>query len=282
MFSRNRDEHVHTTHETQAYPGTATVARGGLSFWSIRTGVLVAFGVMVLLSAIAGAVIVNTGLEEDIADAGVAEVGIGAIIAFAIAQFLSYMWGGYTAGRMARGSGFANGLLVPITALVIAGIVAGITYALGETTSLGLPFLENRLPLENDTLVDFGIAGGIATLVAMLLGGLLGGIMGHRWHTKLERRAIADHDAKTIDIREGRTTTNEVPRTVDHDHDQHHVPATAGAATAGGAAGAYSARDRDLHSSREMDDRPTTANEAATTEHRDPIHTRPAGETRER
>lgn len=249
MFSRTRDEHVNTTHGTT----TATVARGGLSLWSILTGVLVAFGVMFLLSAIAGAVIVNTGLEEDIADAGVAEVGIGAIIAFAIAQFLSYLWGGYTAGRMARGSGFANGLLVPITALVIAGIVAGITYALGETTSLGLPFLENRLPLENDTLIDFGIAGGIATLVAMLLGGLLGGILGARWHTKLERRALADHDAKSIDLREGRTTTHDAPATTPAEH-THTTDTTT------------------------TDGRATTANEAATLDHREPIHTRPAGD----
>jgi hypothetical protein len=259
MFSRKGDEHVNETHEMHHHTGalpvesrTATVARGGLSFWSILTGVLVAFGVMFLLSAIAGAVIVNTGLENDLADGSVVEVGIGAIAALAIAQFLSYLWGGYTAGRMARGSGLANGLLVPITALVIAGIIAGITYALGESTSLGLPFAENRLPTNNDALIDLGVAGGIASLVAMLLGGLLGGMMGHHWHTKLERRAIADHDAKTIDIREGRTTT-----TTDHEHTQQHVPATTG--------GSH--------------DAPTTANEAAAADHREPMHTRPAGES---
>ena len=245
MFSRHRDEEVNTTHEThttEAAPArTATVARGGLSLWSILTGVLVAFGVMFLLSAIAGAVILNTGLEDDIAAGTAVEVGIGAVIALALVQFLSYLWGGYTAGRMARGTGFANGLLVPITALVIAALVFGIAEALGETTSLGLPFVENRLPTNNDALLDLGVAGGIASLVAMLLGGLLGGILGARWHTKLERRAIADHDAKTIDIREGRTVSHEVPQST---HDTN----------------------------------PTTANEAATHDQREPVHTRPVSE----
>lgn len=264
MFSRHRDEAVNTTHESHtttgvAPTGTATVARGGVSLWSVLTGVLVAFGLMFLLSAIAGAIIVNTGIEDQIAEGSVAEVGIGAIIALTLAQFLSYLWGGYTAGRMARGTGFANGLLVPITALVIAAIVSGIAYALGETTTLGLPFAENRLPTNNDALIDLGIGGGIATLVAMLLGGLLGGILGARWHTKLERRAIADHDAKTIDIREGRTTTQEVPHTTgEHTHatpvSNHTTPVSS------------------------THDSPTTANEQATVEHREPIHTRPAGE----
>ena len=258
MFSRDRDEHVNTTHEhthTGVMPvesRTATVARGGLSLWSILTGVLVALGVMFLLSAIAAAVIVNTGLEDEIANGTAAEVGIGAVIAFAIAQFISYLWGGYTAGRMARGSGFVNGLMVPITALVIAAIVAGITYALGETTSLGLPFAENRLPTSNDFLIDLGIAGGIASLAAMLLGGIIGGVMGARWHTKLERRAIADHDAKSIDLREGRTTTNQVPATTDHTH--AHAAAPVGS------------------------DARTTTTDGATIDHREPIHTRPTTE----
>src|SRR5687767_3213842 len=116
MFSRSRGT-VATS------PTTATVARGGVSFWSVLTGVLVALGVMFLLSAIAGAIIVNTGLEEEIAADETVDVGIGAIVAIAIAQFISYLWGGYTAGRMARGSGFANGLLVPILALAIAALV---------------------------------------------------------------------------------------------------------------------------------------------------------------
>lgn len=254
MFSRRRTEDVDTTYEersTTVAPvesRSATVARGGVSLWSVLTGVLVAFGVLFLLSAIAGAIIVNTGIEEDIAAGNTVEVGVGAVAALAIVTFLSYLWGGYTAGRMARGSGFANGLLVPIVALVVLGITYAIARGLGETTTLNLPFVENRLPLENDALIDFGVAGGIATLVAMFLGGIIGGLFGSRWHTKLERRALADHDAKTIDLREGRTT-------------QHTAPATATTTTA------------------PANPSTATTSDGASFDHREPVHTRPAGET---
>jgi hypothetical protein len=255
MFSRDRDVEVEHTYETPSR--TATVARGGVSLWSILTGVLVAFGVMFLLSAIAGAVIVNAGLIDEIESGSTVEVGVGAIVAIALAQFIAYLWGGYTAGRMARGSGFANGLLVPILALVIAAVVAGIAYALDETASLGLPFAENRLPVNNDALIDLGVAGGIATLAAMLFGGLIGGVLGSRWHTKLERKAIADHEAKSIDLREGRTTTHDTAV-----HETTPAPATAPPA-------------RDTGFPHRTAETPTTANEAATIEHQEPIHTRP-------
>jgi hypothetical protein len=37
------------------------------------------------------------------------DAGIAGDIAFAIAMLLAYLWGGYTAGRMARGAGVLNG-----------------------------------------------------------------------------------------------------------------------------------------------------------------------------
>ena len=268
MFSRSKDREVTTTHESpiSTTARTATVARGGISWWSILTGVLVAFGVMFLLSAIAGAIIVNTGLENDIADGNAVEVGIGAGIAFVVTQLVAYLWGGYTAGRMARGSGFANGLLVPIVALAIAALVAGIAYALGETASMGLPFAENRLPVNNDALIDFGAGVGIATLAAMLIGGLIGGILGARWHTKLERHALEDHEAKTVDIREGRTVSHDT-------HATHTAPAPTPVATGARSSGTTGTTGATSTTT------PTTANEAAVERH-EPIHTRPVDDTR--
>ena len=275
MFSRSNEREVTTTHDTPVTTSsrTATVARGGISWWSILTGVLVAFGVMFLLSAIAGAIIVNTGLENDIADGNAVEVGIGAGVAFVVAQLIAYLWGGYTAGRMARGSGFANGLLVPIAALVIAALVGGIAYALGETASLGLPFAENRLPVNNDALIDFGTGVGIATLAAMLLGGLLGGILGARWHTKLERNALADHEAKTVDLREGRTVSHDT-------HETHTAPTPT--PVAAGATGSHNTAMQSPPTPHHTP--PTTTSSSATTpneaavERHEPITTRPVGE----
>jgi hypothetical protein len=209
MFGKSDDRKASTT-RTRTETVVEPRARGGVAFGPILTGVVVAFGSMFLLSAIIGGVLASLGLIESNVSSGEAiDAGIGAGIALVIAQFLSYLWGGYTAGRMARGSGIANGLLVPLTALIVAVIVGGIATGLGAETNLNLPFTTNQLPLENNNLVNWGIGIGIASLVAMFLGGALGGGMGARWHTKLERNVGEEHaHRREVDLR---------------DHDSHPV-----------------------------------------------------------
>ena len=201
MFgNRNDTAHTDVRHTTAVEPR----ARGGVAFGPILTGVVVAFGAMFLLSALIGGVLASMGLIETNVSTGEAiEAGIGAGIALVVAQFLSYLWGGYTAGRMARGSGIANGLLVPLTALIVGAIVVGIATGLGANANLNLPFTTNQLPLDEATLVDWGLGIGIASLVAMFLGGMLGGGLGARWHTKLERNVAQEHaDRREVDLRD--------------------------------------------------------------------------------
>ena len=194
-------------------------ARGGISGGAILTGVLVAFGAMFLFSALIGGILAALGIAEvDITRGEAIDAGIGAGIAFVVAQFLAYLWGGYTAGRMGRGAGVGNGLLVPLVAIVIAVITGFVVASLGATANLNLPFTENRLPLENDYLVSWGIGIGIASLVAMFVGGAIGGGLGARWHTKLEQDVYG-----------------ETPVTTRDGIDREHV-ATGSVATTGGAA----------------------------------------------
>lgn len=112
-------------------------------------------------------------------------VGIGLLLA----QFLSYLWGGYTAGRMARGSGTANGVLVPIAALVFVAILGTIIAAVTGAAAELDPSDVQQLPLPLSRLTDIGTAVGVGLLLAMLGGGALGGWLGARWHTELENRA---------------------------------------------------------------------------------------------
>jgi hypothetical protein len=173
-------------------------ARGGVSGGAILTGVVVAFGAMLILTALIGAVLAALGVSEtSISQGDAIDAGIGAGMALVVAQFLSYLWGGYTAGRMGRGAGIANGLLVPVVAILVAVLVGAVAAAVGATSNLNLPFTTNRLPLENDYLVNWSIGIGIASLVAMFLGGILGGILGARWHTKLERRVYEEDNVAT-------------------------------------------------------------------------------------
>jgi hypothetical protein len=178
---------LHQTHESQRVPARA---RGGLSIGGVLTGVVVAFGAMFLLSGIIGGILAALGVADTNVTRGEAvQAGIAGGIAYVIAMFLAYLWGGYTAGRMARGAGVLNGVLVPIAAIVLALIVGGIVAALGASANLNLPFTTARLPIrEGSSLVDWGIGLGVAALVAMFAGGALGGSLGARWHNKLERR----------------------------------------------------------------------------------------------
>lgn len=173
-------------------------ARGGISGGAILTGVVVALGSMFLLSALIGGILAAIGTTEaEIATGEAIDAGIGAGIAFAVAQLLSYMWGGYTAGRMGRGAGIANGILVPLVAILVAGLTAVVVASLGATANVNLPFTDARLPLENDYLVSWGIGIGIASLIAMFVGGAIGGTLGTRWHTKLERDVYGETPVTT-------------------------------------------------------------------------------------
>jgi hypothetical protein len=179
-------------------------ARGGVSFPAVLTGVVVSIGTFFLLSALVGGILAVSGIEADELTGG-ADAGIGAGIALIVAFFLAYMWGGYTAGRMGRGAGLVNGLLVPFVALVVGAIVGGIVWALGTTAELNLPFSSNRLPLEDDYVVDWTIGLGAATLIAMFLGGVVGGMLGARWHTKLERRVVSEYEERQAEGRQAGT-----------------------------------------------------------------------------
>jgi hypothetical protein len=165
-------------------------ARGGLSIGGVLTGVVVAFGAMFLLSGIIGGILTVLGVTDtNVTREEAVQAGIAGGIAYVVAMFLAYLWGGYTAGRMARGAGVLNGVLVPIAAIVLAIIVGAIAATLGATANLNLPLTTARLPIQGSgSLVDWGIGLGVAALVAMFAGGVVGGSLGSRWHTKLERR----------------------------------------------------------------------------------------------
>ena len=183
---------------------TIARARGGVSGGAIFTGVVVSFGCMFLLSAILAGVLVTFGLDaNDLAGAPI-EAGIGAGAALVLAEFVSYLWGGYAAGRMGRGAGLANGLLVPLIAVLLAIVVGAVAAVLGTSANLNLPFQVYRLPVEEDYLVDWGVGIGIASLVAMFLGGAIGGMLGTRWHTKLEEAAASKN---AVDSTQNRTST---------------------------------------------------------------------------
>ena len=182
-------EHGYPTGYVPAY------VRGGLSLGSILTGTAVAIGTMSLLTILIAGIAVAVGLPDEI-DATATQIGWGAGIILVLSQFLAYFWGGYTAGRMARGAGTLNGLMVPVMALLLVGGAIAIMAALGVEPRFAAPFTDFRVPVEEDVVLTWGIGLGIATLVMMFLGAILGGHLGARWHDKLEAVAGERYDAR--------------------------------------------------------------------------------------
>ncbi|HEX2294239.1 MAG TPA: hypothetical protein VHN37_02900 [Actinomycetota bacterium] len=204
-------------------------ARGGVSAGAVLTGVVVAFGAMFLLTAVISGVLVGLGLTDELTPGEATDVGIATGIGLVVAQFLSYTWGGYAAGRMSRGAGSANGALVALLGVVLGVAIGAIAAGIGATEDLRTPFNSSQLPADGEVL-RWGTGLAIAALAAMFFGGIVGGALGSRWHTKLERRTVAEteerdrrgtarrdgsagdrrREAETIDLREGRASDTAV------------------------------------------------------------------------
>lgn len=182
-------------------------ARGGVSGGAVLTGVVVAFGAMSVLSAVIVGV-ASIGLPEDTPFPGTEVQGtLFAGIVLSLTMLVAYMWGGYTAGRMARGAGLANGLLVPLVAFLLVAVVGAVVATVGSTEpGLTLPF--QRYPIGGEVVVTWGPVIGITSVLAMFVGGGIGGLLGARWHARLERDAGAE-GIKTGTSEGSSTTTKE-------------------------------------------------------------------------
>ncbi|HEX7167317.1 MAG TPA: YrzE family protein [Acidimicrobiales bacterium] len=193
---------------------------GALSFGSVIAGVLVAYGAFAVLAAIAGGVLTAMGVDSnDIARNDWRDLGIGSGIAVCAVLLVSYVFGGYVAGRMSRRAGALNGLFVFIVSLLVA---AGVGTAVGMQTD-GEAVADNLrslgVPTSGEEWVAIGTIAGIAAVACMLLGAILGGMAGERWHGKLIARALDPSIGQDIDLRErdGRVSTLDEDRSETRD-----------------------------------------------------------------
>ena len=171
--------------------------RGGFSFGAIITGAFVAIGAMVLFMAITAGLLAAAGViksDGSVTTQTMVRATVLTGVGLVLAQFLAYLWGGYTAGRMARGAGEWNGFLVPVASIIIAGGIGVLVGWLGTTVHLNYSFQTTRLPIDRDLKIHLGTAIVAASLFAMFVGGIAGGVRGARWHRKLESKAAAAED----------------------------------------------------------------------------------------
>ncbi|MCW0211777.1 MAG: hypothetical protein OJJ54_00295 [Pseudonocardia sp.] len=184
--------------------GALTAARvhqyerfGGLKIGCAFFGWIVAVGLTVILAAIATGVAALTGAGPDLGNAvsgngvsaDVQTVGlVGGIVAVAI-LFLSYLAGGYVAGRLARFDGARNG----VTTWVI-GFIVTVAATIGTAIAGTQAGFAERLPgiaLPDSTFTAGGLVALAVAVVVTLIGAVLGGKAGERFHHRVDRAGEA-------------------------------------------------------------------------------------------
>ncbi|MEA3199062.1 MAG: hypothetical protein QOE90_490 [Thermoplasmata archaeon] len=177
--------------------------RPGFSFGDSFLGWNVAAFWMLVLTGIVLALLGNAAYNQSGAGTntgaldlnGLAVAGIAGLL---IAQFVAYFLGGLAAGRMARGSGVANGLGVAVWGVVMALLVGALVYWAGTAYNLGYWATFYGVSFGNWTGQVVGVLVG--TLIAMFLGAVLGGMLGARPY----ERAYVDRRERVGTYRRGR------------------------------------------------------------------------------
>jgi hypothetical protein len=185
-----------TTLDRREVVGRQKDAFGGMKFGSCFFGWLTASGTAVLLVALVTGVGAALGLSQNVdvtnpTTAQTESIGfIGGIVLLAII-FVSYLAGGYVAGRMARFNGLKQGLGVWLWAVIMAILVAVAGWLAGTRFDV-LAQLNSfpRLPVNEGTLTTAGVIAAIGVVAASLIGALLGGLAGMRYHRRVDKAGL--------------------------------------------------------------------------------------------
>ncbi|MGH3145345.1 MAG: hypothetical protein ACRDTR_06035 [Rubrobacter sp.] len=169
---------------------------GGIDWLASFLGFVFVVVVGALFSLVAGLVLVPFGFPPDLGGGEIGAAVITGLVLFGVMIFLTYFFGGYVAGRLARFDGGRNGTMLLVwsfIAVLILSLAAGIFRGFlpsGISDSIG-----GLIGGVSATVGDLSGAGaaGIAIVVGglllALLGGFLGGRLGGRYHAEIDRSA---------------------------------------------------------------------------------------------
>jgi len=167
---------------------------GGVDWLASFLGFVFAIVAGAIFALIAGLVLAPLGFSVILGD----EVGaavITGLVLVGILVFLTYFFGGYVAGRLARFDGGRNGAMLllwsGVTVLVLALVNAILAGFLPSTISDDINnFIQNDLLSTIGGLSQLGVVGlavFVGSLLLALLGGFLGGRLGSRYHAEIDR-----------------------------------------------------------------------------------------------
>ncbi|HET7273069.1 MAG TPA: YrzE family protein [Rubrobacter sp.] len=167
---------------------------GGVDWLASFLGFVFAVVLGAVFSAIAGLVLVPFGFPPDLGAGRIGASVITGLVLLGVLIFLTYFFGGYVAGRLARFDGGRNGAMVLAWNFIVVLILALVTVVFsgflpaGAADSAGN--LVDGFASTVSGLAGAGVVGIIAAVAAVLialLGGFLGGRMGSRYHAEIDR-----------------------------------------------------------------------------------------------
>ena len=166
---------------------------GGVDWLASFLGFVFALLAGAIFSAVATVVIAPLGFSLNLTDPLGAAVITGLVL-LGVLIFLTYFFGGYVAGRLARFDGGRNGamllvwtFLTGLLLLLAAGVFSGFLPG-GAASAIG-GFMD-AISSALGSLSQAGIVGIVVVVAAFLialLGGLLGGRLGSRYHAEIDR-----------------------------------------------------------------------------------------------
>jgi hypothetical protein len=197
--------HPDTTRDATPYPRgyfEATEERedrlrdmyGGVDWLASFLGLVFAIVLGAVFSAVAGLVLVPFGITPALSGGQIGASVITGLALLGVLIFLTFFFGGYVAGRLARFDGGRNGAMVLvwmfIVVLILALAAALFSGFVPAGMAQGIANLVDRIVSTAGNLAGAGVVGlvtAVAALLIALLGGSLGGRMGSRYHTEIDR-----------------------------------------------------------------------------------------------
>jgi len=194
------------THTIESRRDRVTLAEdaglGRLSAISVLAGMLAGDCAFAILLGGAAAIAAAAGHDPGSFTAHTwHSAGLAVGVGVAVLVFVSYLFGGYVAGRMARRAGAAHGVTVFVSSLVVAAGTGALVRFQADTSTLTAALRDLGLPTAWAEWRTAATVAGIGAVAAMLVGAMVGATLGERWHGKLVRRAADPEIGPAADAR---------------------------------------------------------------------------------
>ncbi|HKZ19001.1 MAG TPA: hypothetical protein VJQ57_02715 [Acidimicrobiia bacterium] len=124
-------------------------------------------------------------------------------VGFAVAAgviFVSFLFGGWVAGRMARYDGALNGVAVALWMLVLVVLFTALGVYFGDQyNALNYLELPNWLTqIDMDERTTTGIIAAIAGVVLVFLAAAIGGKLGEKYHARVDADLVRDERVTVV------------------------------------------------------------------------------------